>query len=72
VHFAIGLISHGQLIDDDDVDSSILNKTKKTVFMVRQSSKAEADASVRLPTKITYSWPILRYTQYSEFFSSVA
>jgi hypothetical protein len=47
VHFAIGLISHGQLIDDDDVDSSILNKTKKTVFMVRQSSKAEVDASVR-------------------------
>ena len=59
MHFAIGLISHGQLIDDDDVDSSILNKTKKYDFMPPQGSRAEADASVRLPTKITYSWPIL-------------
>jgi len=63
VHFVIGLISHDQLIGDDDVDSSILNKTKKYDFMVPQSSRAEADASVRLPTKITYIWPILQYTQ---------
>ena len=67
MHFAIGLISHGQLIDDDDVDRSILlNKPKKYVFMVRQGSRAEADASVRLPTKITDSWPII--LRYSEFF----